>query len=78
MKELDSFIFMRPMRDLPKNKEEIDKLPKVYHFVLTGWKNQYNLKHSNYFKIPYSSHSSKDELLQFIKNLKPKNLVFNL
>ena len=54
---------MRPMRDLPKNKDEVDKSPKIFHFVLTGWKNQYNLKHPNYFKVPYSSHSSKDELL---------------
>jgi hypothetical protein len=30
---------MKPMRDLPKNKEEVDKFPKVCHFVLTGWKN---------------------------------------
>lgn len=72
------YIFTRVMASRPDSKEQIDKHPKAFHFVMTGWKGQYNVKHPNYFKIPYSSHSSKQELADFVKALKPRKLIFNL
>jgi hypothetical protein len=36
------------MRDLPNTVEDIEKKKDVFHVVLTGWKGQYNLKHSMY------------------------------
>lgn len=62
----------------PKTIEQLEKKPKEYHFVLSGWKNEYSLDHPNYFKIPYSSHSSGQELIEFCKAMKPDNLILNL
>ena len=45
---------------------------------MTGWRAQYNINHDCYFKIPYSSHSSGRELLQFVKAIRPKKLKLNL
>ena len=73
-----AFIFMRPMAQLPKTKDEIDKHGKHHHVVLTGWKNQYSLKHDRYHKVLYSSHSSNQELYDFVKAVRPKQLIFNL
>ena len=75
---LKPFIYMRPMRDRPNTKEEIDKNADIVHFTLTGWGRHYNIKHPRYFKIPYSSHSSGDELNSFVKMIRPFNLIFNL
>ena len=36
------------------------------------------MKHPRYFKIPYSSHSSPQELEEFVQRLDPEHLVFNL
>jgi hypothetical protein len=47
------------MRDLPNTVEDIEQKKDVVHVVLTGWKGRYNLKHSRYLKIAYSSHSSE-------------------
>ena len=47
------------------------------HIVLTGWKNHYEIPHPRYFKIPYSSHSSPNELIQFVHSLNPKNIIYN-
>lgn len=33
------FLFMKPMRDLPKTKEDVDVKSNIIHIVLTGWKN---------------------------------------
>lgn len=66
------------MRDRPRNREEVDKAKGVVHFVLTGWQGQYNIRHPQYVKIPYSSHSNSAELDQFVKVVKPRNLVMNL
>jgi len=33
------FLFMKPMRDLPKTKEDVNVKANIIHFVLTGWKN---------------------------------------
>lgn len=70
-KTVKPFLFMKPMRDLPKTKEDVDVKANIIHVVLTGWKNQYNIKHPRYLKIPYSSHSSASELETFLKALKP-------
>ena len=72
------FIFVKPMRDRPNSAAEIDKKKDIIHIVLTGWKGQYCLKHSRYFKVGYSSHSSPQDLEEFVKRLQPDNLVFNL
>ena len=45
---------------------------------MTGWKNEYVLKHPSYFKVPYSSHSSPQELIEFCKAMRPDNLILNL
>ena len=57
---------------------DIDKKNDVIHIVLTGWRGMYNVKHSRYYKIGYSSHSSPDELEAMVKGLNPVKLVFNL
>ncbi len=54
---------MRPMSMRPRSVEDLDENDNEYHFVLTGWKDQYkisqsNLKNKKYFTFPYSSHSS--------------------
>ena len=72
------FIYMRPMRDRPHTKDDIEKNTDIVHMTLTGWGNQYNIRHPRYFKIPYSSHSSGAELDTFVKIIRPKNLIFNL
>jgi hypothetical protein len=53
------FIHLKNMRDLPNTVEDIEQKKDVVHVVLTGWKGRYNLKHSRYLKIAYSSHSSE-------------------
>lgn len=75
-KEGKMWLFMKPMRDLPKTKEDVDVKNNIVHVVLTGWKNQYVVKHPRYLKVPYSSHSSASELEQFLKALRPASLVF--
>ena len=72
------FLFVKAMRDRPVSVAEIDKKRDIIHIVLTGWKGQYNLKHPRYFKIPYSSHSSPDDLDAFVKGIRPDKLIFNL
>ena len=69
---------MKPLRERPKDTLEVDLKPNVVHFVLTGWRKQYNVRHPNYFKIPYSSHSSFKEIQCFVRVLRPKNLIFNM
>jgi len=61
----EGFIHLKNMGDRPKEIHQVDAEPNVVHFVLTGWKKQYNLgardsggRHLRYIKIPYSSHSS--------------------
>lgn len=76
--ELDSSIYMKPLIPTkPMKAEECDKDMDAFHFVLTGWKDKYWVQHPNFFKIPYSSHSSTKELLEFVKLIKPVNLIFN-
>ena len=69
---------MRPMRLRPFKKEDLSIDDGCYHFVLTGWKGNYNIGHERYFKIPYSSHSNYKELQAFVKWCKPHKLSFNL
>ena len=68
---------MKPMLSKPREPHECDKDMSAYHFVLTGWKEKHWCKHPHFHKIPYSSHSSTKELLEFLKIIKPVNLVFN-
>lgn len=72
------YIFLRAMGNRPQSKEQIDKMKNQYHFIMTGWRSQYNIKHDCYFKIPYSSHSSGRELMQFVRAIKPGKLMLNL
>ncbi|TNV72855.1 hypothetical protein FGO68_gene9710 [Halteria grandinella] len=72
------FIAVKTMRDLPNSAEECEKKKDTIFVVLTGWKNQYNVKHPRFFKIPYSSHSSPTELLSFVKALQPGKLIFTV
>eukprot|EP00347_Sterkiella_histriomuscorum_P015145 403358146 len=74
----DCFIQVKVMKDLPKTKEDCDKKKNVHFLCMTGWKNQYNINHPRFHKIPYSSHSSYKELDQFVKSLKPGKLVFTV
>lgn len=39
------FIFLRAMGNRPQSKEQVEKGKNQYHFILTGWKGQYNIKH---------------------------------
>ena len=58
-----AYIHMKPMRERPKDIQEIDSGSlNTVHFILTAWKKQYHLTHPRYFKIFYSSHSSYKEL----------------
>jgi len=77
-KDGEIFLFVKPMRDKPLSKEDVDKKSDVVHIVLTGWKGQYNIKHPRYQKVLYSSHSSPAELETFVKGLNPGKLIFNL
>ena len=72
------FIFVKPMRDLPKTAAEVEKKKEIVHIPLSGWKGQYDVKHPRYQKVLYSSHSSPEDLEEFCKRLDPGNLVFNL
>jgi len=73
----ECFIYVKPMKDLPKTQEECEKKKNTHFVVLTGWNKQYNLNHPRYHKIPYSSHSNWRELEEFVKELRPKRIFFN-
>jgi hypothetical protein len=45
---------------------------------LTGWSGEYNIDHPRYFKMPYSSHSSPEELEDFLKAIQPQTVFFNM
>ena len=72
------FLFVKPMRDRPTAPDQIEKKKDIVHIVLTGWKGQYNVNHPRYYKVPYSSHSSPDDLEDFLRLTNPDKLVFNL
>ena len=76
--ELESFIYVKPMQVKPLSPTDCDKDLSIFHFVLTGWKDKYWVKHPNFFKIQYSSHSSTKELQDFVKIIEPANLIFNV
>jgi len=48
------------------------------HILLTGWSGEYNIDHPRYFKMPYSSHSSPQELEDFLKAIRPQTVFFNM
>ena len=66
------------MRERPQTVADIEKKKDIIHVVLTGWKGQYNLKHPRYYKIPYSSHSSPDDLEAMAKGISPGKIVYTL
>ena len=45
----ECFIYVKPMKDLPRSIGDCEKKKNTYFFVLTGWKSQYNLNHPRYF-----------------------------
>ena len=64
------------MYDKPFSPKECR--PSELHFILSGWKDDgTDFKHKNWFKLPYSSHSSPNELLKFVSKLKPKKVIYN-
>ena len=66
------------MSNRPTTVDAVEKAKNTYHFIMTGWRGQYNIKHERHFKIPYSSHSSSKELAAFVKAIRPHKLTFNL
>ena len=65
------------MSERPTTVEWVEKKKDVVHILLTGWKGQYNVNHPRYFKVPYSSHSSPEDLEAFLKFVKPDKLIYN-
>jgi mRNA degradation ribonuclease J1/J2 len=67
------------MRERPQDLEAIyNNNANFVYIVLSGWAHEYEIKHDRYFKILYSSHCAPHELTEFVKTLKPKNLIFNM
>jgi len=66
------WIYVKKMRDRPRTLEDINKKPGQLHVVLSGWNKQYKLMHPRYVKLPYSSHSSPEEIEAFVSALTPE------
>ena len=72
------WIYVRKMNNRPRTLEEINRKPGQLHIILSGWEKTYNLMHPRYCKLPYSSHSSPEEIETFVDALKPEQIFFNL
>lgn len=59
--------------------EEIEKeFDSFYYIIPTGWVKKFSFYERNnisIFLIPYSEHSNLDELKNFVKSIKPCNIL---
>ncbi|CAA9989771.1 DNA repair metallo-beta-lactamase protein, putative [Plasmodium knowlesi strain H] len=76
-----SYIFPKIEKEKFKNliDEEIEKeFDSFYYIIPTGWVKKYSFyqnKEISIFLIPYSEHSNLSELENFVKSIKPCNII---